>query len=61
MSENMMDDLECVLYDQPAIQKRIRELAEQITAEYKDKKPIVVCILTGAIYFFSDLLKRLNF
>ncbi|KAK8892110.1 hypothetical protein M9Y10_029332 [Tritrichomonas musculus] len=61
MSENMMDDLERVLYDQTAIQKRIRELADQITAEYKDKEPIVVCILTGAIYFFSDLLKRLDF
>lgn len=61
MSEEMMNDLEYVLYDQPAIQKRIKELADQITVEYKDKKPIVVCILTGAIYFFSDLLKRLDF
>ena len=59
--KNMQKDLEEVLYDQEAIQKRIGELAQEITKDYKGKDPIIVCILTGAIFFFTDLCKKLDF
>ena len=57
----MQKSLSEVLYDQDAIQKRIGELAEEITKEYKGKDPILVCVLTGAIFFFTDLCKKLDF
>lgn len=57
----MINDLERVLYTQDDIQKRIKELAEQITAEYRDKNPVMICILTGAVFFYTDLLKNLDF
>lgn len=61
MTTDMMNDIERVLYDKEAIQRRISELADQLTADYKDKNPIMVCVLTGAVFFYSDLLKKLNF
>lgn len=48
-----------VLFTQDQIQKTVAELASQIAADYKDKKPIIVCVLNGGYIFFSDLSKAL--
>jgi len=42
------------------IQARIAELAEKITMEMKDKKPIFISILKGSLFFTSDLLKKMD-
>ncbi|OHT08855.1 Hypoxanthine-guanine-xanthine phosphoribosyltransferase [Tritrichomonas foetus] len=57
----MQKDLCEILYDEQAIQKRIGELADEISKEYRGKDPILVCVLTGAIFFFTDLCKKLDF
>ena len=45
-----------ILYSEPEIRARVRELAEEITAGYGDDKPIVcVCVLRGAVMFYTDL------
>jgi hypoxanthine phosphoribosyltransferase len=43
------------------IQKRISELAEELTAEYKTKLPIFIGVLNGSFMFMSDLLKKVKF
>ena len=42
------------------IQQRVAELAEQINADYKGKRPLFVAILNGSFMFASDLFKHLN-
>ncbi|MBE7086886.1 MAG: hypoxanthine phosphoribosyltransferase [Clostridiales bacterium] len=47
------------------IQKRVKELGEQITRDYStsetnSKRPVVICTLKGAVYFFADLTKNIN-
>lgn len=42
------------------VQRRIREMAEEISAVYKDEPPVVVCVLKGAFMFFSDLVRHLT-
>ncbi len=37
------------------IQARIEELAKEITAEFAGKKPLFLCVLTGAAPFASEL------
>ena len=49
-----------VLLSQETIAKRVQELGEQITRDYKDKKPVVICMLKGAVYFFADLTKNIK-
>lgn len=49
-----------VILDQDTIAKRVKELGEEITRDYKDKKPVVICMLKGAVYFFSDLTKNIK-
>ena len=42
------------------IQNRIKELAEQISQEYKGKIPIFIGVLNGAFIFLSDLIKTVS-
>jgi len=42
------------------LQTRIREMATEITRDYKEKRPVFLAILNGAFMFMSDLLKEVN-
>jgi hypoxanthine phosphoribosyltransferase len=55
----MQGDIERVLFDEPAIHKRLDEMAAQITADYRDRELTVIAILTGSLVFMSDLLRRI--
>lgn len=57
----MNNDIERILINQNQIDQREDELAAELTAKYQDQFPIVVSVLTGAMIFTSDMLKRLNF
>lgn len=49
-----------ILLSQEQIQARIKELAKQISDDYKGKTPVVICMLKGAIYFFADLTRNMS-
>ena len=55
----MQSDIERVLFDGPAIHKRLDEIAAQITVDYSDRELTVIAILTGSLMFMSDLLRRI--
>jgi hypoxanthine phosphoribosyltransferase len=49
-----------LLISEHDIKKRVKELAEQITEDYKDKSPIFVGILNGCYVFMADLLREVK-
>lgn len=50
-----------VMYSQEQIAKRVKELGKEITATYNDDKEVLcVCVLRGAVLFFSDLVKEIK-
>ncbi|MBE3568578.1 MAG: hypoxanthine phosphoribosyltransferase [Bacillales bacterium] len=53
-------DMEKVLITEDEIQEKIKELASCLTEEYKDKFPLVIGVLKGAMPFMADLLKRVD-
>jgi hypoxanthine phosphoribosyltransferase len=55
----MQGDIERVLFDEPAIQKRLDEMAAQITNDYLGCDLTVVAVLTGSLMLLSDLLRRI--
>ncbi|WP_295730516.1 hypoxanthine phosphoribosyltransferase [uncultured Limosilactobacillus sp.] len=57
----MNNDIEKVLYTQEQIDQRIDELAATLTSKYHDEFPVIVPVMTGAMVFASELMKRLNF
>jgi hypoxanthine phosphoribosyltransferase len=42
------------------IQKRVKELGEQISNDYRGKLPIFIGVLNGSFIFLSDLIKNVN-
>ena len=55
----MQGDLERVLFDEPAIHRRLNEMAAQISNDYRDRELTVIAILNGSLMFMSDLLRRI--
>jgi len=43
-----------------AIQQRVRELAADLDAIYRDETPLLVGVLTGAVTFMTDLMREMG-
>jgi len=48
------------LYTKEEIVVRVRTMAEEISRDYHDKKPLLVGILKGAFVFLADLIRHMN-
>lgn len=48
------------LLTEEQIQKRIKELAEQISSDYKSSIPVFIGVLNGSFLFMSDLIRYLT-
>ncbi len=48
------------LLSEEQIQKRVKELGEQISKDYKGKVPVFIGVLNGAFIFMSDLIKNID-
>lgn len=57
----MNNDIEKVLFDQDQLNNRMAELADELNEDYAGKQPIVVPVMTGAMIFAADMVKRLKF
>ena len=49
------------LYDLSEIKTAIIRLAEQVTMQYDDKNPLVLCVMSGSLVTMGHLLPALNF
>ena len=49
-----------ILFPRDAIQKRVRELAGQISKDYADRELIIIGILKGAFIFMADLIREIS-
>lgn len=49
-----------VLVKEEQIQDKVEEMGRQITSDYRGRDPLLVCILRGAVIFFSDLVRYID-
>ncbi|WP_412988790.1 hypoxanthine phosphoribosyltransferase [Pediococcus siamensis] len=56
----MNDDIERVLYSQADIAEACGRLGKQLTADYQDKVPVVISVLSGAVFFTTDVLRQME-
>ena len=54
----MYRDLTKILVTREEIAEKVKELGRRITEDYQGKEPVMVCILKGAVIFFSDLIRE---
>ncbi len=53
-------DLFKLLISKEQIEKRLKELGEQIDKEYAGKKPIMIGVLNGSFIFLADLMRYIS-
>jgi len=49
-----------IILTEKEIRSRVTELAADISADYKDKDPLLVCVLKGAVFFMADLTREIT-
>lgn len=52
--------IERVVITEAEIQQRVKELAEQINADYADEEIYAICLLKGSLIFTADLLRHVT-
>ena len=55
----MKNDIAKILISEEQLKKRIREMGAEIARDYAGKTPTMVCILKGAVMFYTDLLRNI--
>jgi len=56
----MKDSISKVLFDEGMIQSRVREIGLEMSHEFADMNPVLICILRGAVVFLSDLMRNMT-
>lgn len=57
----LLDDIDRILISPDQLLKRVDELSEEISADYRNKPLVLVGILRGCLPFLADLTRRLPF
>ncbi|HOC07177.1 MAG TPA: hypoxanthine phosphoribosyltransferase [Bacillota bacterium] len=56
----LMTDVHEILLTKEEIENKVQELGKTLAAEYHDKRPLLVCVLKGALIFMADLSRAMN-
>ena len=56
----MKEDIKEILITEEELKEKVQELGKILTKDYKDKNPLVICVLRGAVMFLSDLLREID-
>lgn len=56
----MLDDIEKVLISEEELQKKVKELGEEISKDYQGRNLLMVSILKGSVIFMSDLMRSIS-
>jgi len=49
-----------ILVSAEELQRRVRELGEEITRDYAGRSPLLIGVLKGAVFFLSDLMRYIS-
>ncbi|APB37833.1 MULTISPECIES: hypoxanthine phosphoribosyltransferase [Heyndrickxia] len=56
----MNQDIEKILITEEEVQRKVKELGEQLTKEYDGRFPLAIGVLKGAMMFMADLVKHMD-
>lgn len=60
MEEHNMEDKIRIMLSEEEVNKKTRELAEQINKDFAGKSVHLICILKGSVFFTCELAKRIT-
>lgn len=53
-------EIKRIVFDEEAIASRVKELGASITEDFKGKELIVIGVVKGSLYFFTDLTRAID-
>ena len=53
-------DIETILFTPEQIAARVAEIGKELTARYPGERPLMVCVLKGASFFYIDLCRSME-
>jgi hypoxanthine phosphoribosyltransferase len=56
----MMNDIKEILIEKEQLAERVRELGEEISADYAGKEILMIGVLRGAVIFMADLARAIS-
>ena len=56
----MRSEIESILVSEEQLSKRIAELGEAITRDYKGQQLLLIGVLKGSVVFMADLMRRID-
>ena len=56
----MREDIKEVLFDEETLNKKVKEIAAEISSDYKGRDLVVVGILKGSVLFAAELIKNIS-
>lgn len=59
-SEDLSPGVGEVLVSADELQSRVRDLAQAISRDYTGRRLLLVCVLKGAVFFLSDLMRQVD-
>src|SRR5215218_21000 len=59
-AESIYEELGDVIVSEPELRDRIAVLGEQISADYRDRAPLLIGVLNGAFIFMADLIRAID-
>ena len=54
------NDIESILVSQEELDKITQDIADRISADYRGKRLLLLCILKGSVVFMGDLMKKIS-
>jgi hypoxanthine phosphoribosyltransferase len=60
MMKDYSEFLQEVLISEDALQSRVRELAAEISRDYRDQDLLLICVLRGGVMFLADLMRAIT-
>lgn len=54
------NDIQKVLFSEEQLKNRVREIAQQITADYQGKEIMLISVLRGSFVFMADLCRAID-
>lgn len=56
----MDQDIDRILYSKSDINKACIRLGQELHQAYHDKNPVIVCVLTGGVFFTTDIVREMD-
>ena len=57
---NAKEDIQYVMFTREQIAARVRALGKELTDRFEGEKPLMICVLRGAVFFFTDLCREMD-